>query len=147
MGSDFYYLKGNATDAYHSTGYNAPSDGGEAKISNFTRELTFFPDEPYPMLVVFDRISSLNQNWPKKWLLHSIAEPNISGNIVSVEVPNHIVNYDGTLATISYNGGKLFSETLLPSPVNVRKVGGAGYEFWVDQPRPQLSAWHGCCLR
>ncbi len=133
-GPGYYYMKGNATDAYHSTGYHAPSDGAEAKISNFTREVAFFPKVPYPALIVFDRISSLNENWPKQWLLHSIHEPDVNGDITQVEVPNHIVNYGGDLVTVSRNEGKLFSKTLLPSSINIRKVGGTGYEFWVDDP-------------
>jgi Heparinase II C-terminal domain/Heparinase II/III-like protein len=133
-GSDFYYLKGNATDAYHSKGFNAPSDGKEAKISNFTRELAFFPDQPYPMLVVFDRVVSLDVKWPKKWLLHAIDEPLVNGTVTRVEVPNRILQHAGDLVTISHNGGKLFSQTLLPASATIRKVGGTGYEFWVDDP-------------
>ena len=122
-GSDFYYLKGNATDAYHSKGFNAPSDGKQAKISHFTRELAFFPDQPYPMLVVFDRVVSLNVNWPKKWLLHAIDEPLVNGTVTGVEVPDKMVRYAGDLVTISYNEGRLFSQTLLPASATIRKVG------------------------
>jgi heparin/heparan-sulfate lyase len=141
-GDKFYYLKGNATDAYHSTGFNAPDDGtvpghapDEAKLSSFTRELAFFPNESAPLLVVFDRIATApygDPNWPKKWLLHAIPEPVVNGTVKTVEVADHIINYDGDLATITYNGGKLVSQTLLPVAANLRKVGGAGYEFWVD---------------
>jgi hypothetical protein len=137
VGSDFYYLKGNATDAYHSKGFKAGSDGKEAKISHFTRELAFFPDhpdQPYPMLVVFDRAVSLNANWPRKWLLHAIDEPLVNGTITGIEVPDKIVRYAADLVTISYNDGKLFSQTLLPAAATIRKVGGTGYEFWVDDP-------------
>lgn len=138
-GADYYYLKGNATDAYHSTGFNAPDDGtvpkhdpDEAKISNFTRELVFLPNMVTPLLFVFDRVASLNENWPKKWLLHSIPEPTVNGNVTGVEVTDHITNHSGNLVTIPHNGGTLFSRTLLPVQANIRKVGGTGYEFWVD---------------
>jgi hypothetical protein len=122
-GSDFYYLKGNATDVYHSKGFNAPSDGKQAKISHFTRELAFFPDQPYPMLVVFDRVVSLNVNWPKKWLLHAIDEPLVNGTVTGVEVPDKMVRYAGDLVTISHNEGRFFSQTLLPASATIRKVG------------------------
>lgn len=138
-GADFYYIKGNATDAYHSTGFNAPDDGtvpghapNEAKISHFTRELVFFPETPSPAVVVFDRIISLNADWPKKWLLHMIPEPMVSGNVTNVEVADHITTHDGDLVTVNHNGGTLFSQTLLPASSTRRKVGGDGYEFWVD---------------
>jgi heparin/heparan-sulfate lyase len=56
----------------------------------------------------------------------------VNGTVKTVEATDHIINYDGDLATITYNGGKLVSQTLLPVAANLRKVGGAGYEFWVD---------------
>jgi Heparinase II C-terminal domain len=148
------YLKGNATDAYHSKGFNAPSDGKEAKISNFTRELAFFPDQPHPILVVFDRVVSLDVKWPKKWLLHAIFEPLVNGTVTGIEVPDRIVRYAGNLVTVGHNDGKLFSQTLLPASATIRKVGGTGYEFWVDDPGrnyppgdavakadPEIGAW------
>ncbi len=131
---DHYYLKGNVTDAYHSTGFQAPSDGAAAKISHFTREIAFFPDEPDPLVVVFDRVTSLQAAWPKRWLLHAIEEPQVSGPVTSTEVPGHILTQDSDLVTIDRAGGRLFSRTLLPAASRVRKVGGAGYEFWLDDP-------------
>ncbi len=138
VGADYYYLKGNATDAYHSTGFNAPDDGlvpghdpDEAKIEHFTRELLILPQESNPLVVMFDRVSALNAGWTKKWLLHSITEPVVSGALKSVEVVDHISNYDGPLITID-NGGKLFSQTVLPTLATLRKVGGTGYDSWVD---------------
>ncbi|MBI3245669.1 MAG: heparinase II/III family protein [Deltaproteobacteria bacterium] len=137
-GADYYYLKGNATDAYHSTGFHAPDDGlvpghdpDEAKIENFTREMVILSQEPNPLVVMFDRVSALNAGWSKKWLLHSIAEPTVSGTLQSVEVADHITTHAGPLITID-NGGKLFSQTVLPTSATLRKVGGAGYEFWID---------------
>ena len=132
--ADHYYLKGNVTDAYHSTGFQAPSDGAAAKISHFTREIALFPDEPDPLVVVFDRVTSLQAGWPKRWLLHAIDEPQVSGPVTSTEVPGHILTQNSDLVTIDRLGGRLFSRTLLPASSKIRKVGGTGYEFWVDDP-------------
>ncbi len=132
--ADHYYLKGNATDAYHSTGFLAPSDGAAAKISHFTREIAFFDDEPDPLVVVFDRVTSLQAAWPKRWLLHAIDEPAVSGPVISTQVPGHILTHDGDLVTIDRAGGRLYSRTLLPAAATIRKVGGTGFEFWVDDP-------------
>ena len=54
--------------------------------------------------------------------------------MTSTEVPGHILTYDGDLVTIDRAGGRLFSRTLLPASSRIRKVGGTGYEFWVDDP-------------
>jgi hypothetical protein len=83
---------------------------------------------------VFDRVVSLNANWPKKWLLHAIDEPLVNGTVTGIEVPDKIMRYAGDLVTISHNDGRLFSQTLLPASATIRKVGGTGYEFWVDDP-------------
>ena len=98
----------------------------------------------FPMLVVFDRVVSLNANWPKKWLLHAIDEPLVNGTVTGVEVPDKIVRYAGDLVTISHNDGKLFSQTLLPASATIRKVGGTGYEFWVDDPGIYPLIYHSC---
>jgi heparin/heparan-sulfate lyase len=141
VGSDFYYIKGNGADAYHSTGFHAPNDSAvpghtldEAKLSDFTREIAVFPTGRMPFLVVFDHITSLNAAWPKKWLLHFIAEPQVQGTLTRVEVPTPITNYRGNLVTVDVNGQTLSSQTLLPASAIIRKVGGPGYEFWVDDP-------------
>lgn len=134
VGVDHYYIKGNLTDAYHSTGFQAPSDGAEAKLSHFTREIALFPAEADPIVVVYDRVTALQSSYAKRWLLHAIHEPAVSGGVSSEEVPGHIVTYDGDLVTIDRGGGRLFSRTLLPSPARIRKVGGSGFEFWVDDP-------------
>jgi hypothetical protein len=65
-----------------------------------------------------------------------------------------MVRYAGDLVTISHNEGRLFSQTLLPASATIRKVGGSGYEFWVDDPGknyppgdavakadPEIGAW------
>jgi subtilase family serine protease len=134
VGPAHYYIKGNATDAYHSTGYQAPTDGSEAKLSHFTREIALFPGEPDPIAVVLDRVTALGSSWPKRWLLHSVEEPAVNGGVSSEQVPGHIATHEGDLVTISRAGGRLFGRTLLPSPARIRKVGGPGFEFWVDDP-------------
>jgi heparin/heparan-sulfate lyase len=133
-GPGHYYMKGNATDAYHSTGYHAPGDGAEAKLSRFTREIALFPDQPDPLAIVFDRVATLSALWPVRWLLHALEEPSVSGAVTSTEIAGHITTHAGDLVTITAGSGRLFSRTLLPASARIRKVGGAGHEFWVDDP-------------
>ena len=143
--ADHYYLKGNATDAYHSTGFQRPSDGAAAKISHFTREIAFFPDEPDPLVVVFDRVTSLQAGWPKRWLLHAIDEPQVSGPVTSTEVPGHILTHNGDLVTIDRAGRPAVLAHAAAGVVEdpegrrerVRVLGG--------RPRRELSAVGGRC--
>ena len=133
-GDGFYYIRGNATDAYHSTGFHAPNDGAEAKISNFTREFVLLTDTDAPIAIVYDRVHSLDAGYTKKWLLHSINEPLVNGDVTGSPVPGHITTHDGDQVVLTHNQGKLFSSTLLPVQPVIRKVGGPGFEFWTDDP-------------
>lgn len=106
----FSYIKGDLTAAYSS------------KVKQFQRSFMFLNlnDAEHPAaMVVFDRVVANDPNFRKYWLLHSMEEPQISGNTTTV------VRSEG-----GYEG-KLVNETLLPESGNARleKVGGPGHEF------------------
>jgi heparin/heparan-sulfate lyase len=108
---EYSYLAGDITGAYSQ------------KARLVTRSMVTFrlPDRTYPAtLVVFDRVHSARPEFRKTWLLHSIQEPQISGRTVQV-----VRDQDGY-------GGKLFVESLLPDEAEIRKIGGPGKEFWVE---------------
>lgn len=107
---DFSYLKGDLTAAYSS------------KISDFKRSFVFlnFKDEAHPAaLVVYDTVTAPNPDHRKYWLLHSIAEPVISGSNATIR------------STANNYTGKLINTTLLPSAATLDKVGGDGQDFFV----------------
>lgn len=98
----FTYVKGDATAAYAAS-----------KLNLFTREFVYLKPD---IFVVFDRVDATSASFDKNWLLHSIGEPQINGQIV----------------TITEGASRLFVKTLLPSPSSVTKVGGSGHEFEVN---------------
>ncbi|WP_176706842.1 heparin/heparin-sulfate lyase HepB [Paenibacillus hemerocallicola] len=109
---DFSYIKGDLTAAYTS------------KVKQFQRSFLFLnlKDVEHPAaMVVFDKVIASDPNFRKYWLLHSMEEPQISGNTTT------LVRSEG-----GYEG-KLVNETLLPASGNARleKVGGSGQEFEV----------------
>jgi hypothetical protein len=71
-------------------------------------------------LIVYDRITSTDADSKKTWLLHSINEPDVSNSMTTI-----------TRIEDGYNG-KLVNHTLLPQNAEIVKIGGPGYEFWVD---------------
>jgi len=83
-------------------------------------------------MILFDRVNSRQADFEKKWLLHFWNEPDINGGLTSTEVAGHIENYDGDIVEAIEGNSKIFSKTLLPKNNNIRKVGGDGYEYWVD---------------
>lgn len=113
IADDYSYLKGDLTKAYTN------------KVTGFTRSFVFLNlhtiDHPAAM-IVFDRVSSSNASFKKTWLLHSVEEPAIDGNITTIKTTEH-----------GYSG-KLINTTLLPAGNNlsITGVGGEGHEFEVN---------------
>lgn len=108
---EYSYLKGDITEAYSS------------KVKELKRSFVFLnlEDEKIPAaLIVFDKVVSANPNFKKYWLLHSIEEPEISGNKVTIK------------RTKNGDSGMLVNTTLLPEQDNTEivPVGGEGKEFW-----------------
>jgi hypothetical protein len=98
------------------------------------------------LVVIYDRVASDGRSRPMTWLLHTIEEPRVDGGIHAVDVAEHITwHTDNTfhvtraMAVDRFpNGGTLHGKRLLPEMATTRKVGGEGYEFWIDHacPRP-----------
>ncbi len=109
---DYTYLKGDITKAYSS------------KVKEVKRSFVFLnlKDAKVPAaLIVFDKVVSSNPQFKKFWLLHSIEEPQISGNQVTIK------------RTKDGDRGMLVNTTLLPerSNADIQSVGGPGKESWV----------------
>lgn len=120
---DYSYLKGDITEAYSS------------KVKEVKRSFVFLnlKDKKIPAaLIVFDKVVAANPDFKKFWLLHSIEEPTISGNQVTIK------------RTKNGDTGMLVNTVLLPDLANadIVPVGGPGKEFWVfgtnypNEPRP-----------
>ncbi len=98
----FTYVKGDATKAYSSS-----------KVSNFTREFVWLKPD---FFVILDRVSATSPSFTKKWLLHSINQPQVSGDTFSV----------------THGSSKLFVKTLLPTQHQITTIGGSGRKFEVN---------------
>lgn len=125
---NFDYAVGEAPSAYN------------ARLSEYNRSTMFIRkpgDKAY--FVVYDRVNATNATYTKKWLLHTVEEPTLNGSILSTEVAGHIYTTDGDnySATNAFNNSTLYGKVLLPKIKKIRKVGGTGYEFWVDGSTPQ----------
>jgi len=98
----FTYMKGDATAAYASY-----------KLDLFTREVVYLKPNVF---VVLDRVEATSPNYTKKWLLHSIEQPAISGKT----------------ATITRGDSKLVVTSVLPANAGMSRVGGSGHQFDVN---------------
>lgn len=109
---DYSYLKGDLTSAYSE------------KVKEVNRSFTFLNlnDKNIPAaLIVFDKVVSTNPEYKKFWLLHSIEEPEIKQENITISL-----NQRGWT-------GKMINTVLLPKQENMEiiPVGGPGKEFWV----------------
>ena len=114
---DYTYMLGDATNAYRTD-----------KVTNFTRQLLFIrPDH----ILVFDRVSSTNPAFEKKWILHSENEP----QSLSTEkfISNGEYELIGDSVSAVNENGKLFAKTILPNNPRIIKIGGKDVkDCWVD---------------
>ncbi len=98
----YTYAVGDAAKAYSSD-----------KVTEFTRQ--FLHIRP-GVILIFDRVTATDPSYEKRWLLHTVEEPEIKGDT----------------AVVTNLKGRLFSRTLLPKGARVTKIGGPGKECWVD---------------
>jgi len=124
---EYDYVVGEAAKAY---GY---------RLREYYRSLVFLRKGTKAYLIVFDRVESTNPNYEKRWLMHFVTEPHVNGNKISEEVPGHIDTYDGdlTYAENVYGTASVNVKTLLPKQHRIRRIGGEGYEFYVEGTNPK----------
>lgn len=124
---NYDYVVGKANKAYRD------------RLDKYYRTLVFIRKGNGGYLIVYDQLKLKNKNYQIKWLLHLVTEPVIKGQIVKSEVPGHIEIYKGYYLNAKnvFNTSSLFLKTLKPENYLIRKVGGSGYEYWVDGSKPK----------
>ena len=121
------YIIGEAAKAYSS------------RLNEYIRHLVFIRRGDNAYIIVFDRIEAKKKDFIKKWLLHLVSEPRMNGKILRAKVPGHYEIYDGDFleAANVFNTAKLYNKTLLPKNRSISKIGGDGFEFWIEGSRPR----------
>lgn len=124
---DFDYTVGEAAKAYGK------------RLKEYKRSVVFIRKDTKAYFVVFDRVETTSPSYVKKWLLHLVTEPKINGDKVSDEIPGHIDTYNGDLlrSENAFGTAALYCKTLLPTEHLIRRIGGAGYEFYVEGTKPK----------
>ncbi len=117
----FDYAAGDASRSY-SPDY----------VKNFTRQFVYVRPG---LFVVFDRVSSVRAEDPKRWYLHTMEEPTLldgrEERDSTVHPEGHFL-WKGTTGRAAHKGSALFWKTLLPKQVVIRKIGGKGHQFEVN---------------
>jgi heparin/heparan-sulfate lyase len=98
----FTYAVGDASRSY-----------GRQKVVEFKRAFLHVQADRF---VIYDRVTTTKPDFPVRWLLHSIDEPEVTGDLV----------------TLTNGPGRLFSRTLWPKEPRIETIGGVGRDFWVN---------------
>ena len=100
--ADYTYIASDATACYHPD-----------KCRLALRQFVHIQPDTF---VIFDRVETVKSENRTTWLLHTAEEPQVAGDHFSAV----------------RRGGRLWCQTFLPREAVLRKVGGAGREFWSD---------------
>lgn len=128
----YYYMKAkvNPANAYYYT-------NSTRQVARQEREVVAYGH----YFVVRDKVVLSGGDNSVRWLLHTIKEPSIEeGSLLAQTVPGHIMTYSRgrysatrteLVSGVQYDG-KITVQALLPADATMRKVGGTGFECWVD---------------
>lgn len=116
------------------------------RLEKYYRTLVFIRKGNKGYLIVYDQLELKNSAfqikgrlYQIKWLLHLVTEPVINGKKIKTEVPGRIEFYKGNFLNAKnvFGTSNIFLKILKPNNYLIRKIGGEGYEFWVDGFKPQ----------
>ena len=111
-------IVGNITNAY-----------SYRKLRRFLRTFIYVRPNTFIVYDIVDVPKERYKELDVKWLLHSINEPKVFGDIIRREEGR--TTYKGNEFIIDHNTGELLGIVFIPSEDNViiHKVGGPGHEF------------------
>jgi hypothetical protein len=102
------------------------------KLNKFYRKVLFYKPD---IVIVLDQIYLKNTETKQrnaKFILHFQNKPEINGENINTKVAKHIETYNGKDIFQANGGGNVAVRTLLPENTTTTRIGGEGYEFYVD---------------
>lgn len=121
------------------------------KINEVTRQFLYLRGVR-EFFVVFDRVESINPDYPKHWFLHIPDNPEVDGPVTTL-IDGHVYKYKGNFATwfsdpagerniLSTGRAKAFLTVLLPRDPVIAKRGGEGHDLWGHPLEPTAQYNH-----
>ncbi len=100
----FTYVCGDTTNAYNNAQSGSrPGPARSRRVSKLLRALLYLPPDH---LVVFDQVAGVKPEYAKRWLLHTINEPKVSGDgpdtLITVERADTCFKFQGWDKTLKY---------------------------------------------
>jgi len=112
--------------------------GGQKIMEKFTRQFVYLRPG---LFIVYDRVTTTDPKYTKRFVLHVMNEPKMAGKQIGVEEPFNLYNGDNYVA--ADGNGQLAVMKLLPKESVFKTVGGEGFEFWANgRQHPVSTGWH-----
>jgi hypothetical protein len=121
----YAYVRVNLTNAY------------PGRAGHYDRQFVYLPAAD--LLLVYDRVTSTNATFSKRWLLHFQDQPSVDGRAAKTGVEDFP---NATLTTVRHRGdwqpggppvhydGSLSVQSLLPAQRTITTIGGEGFEYF-----------------
>jgi heparin/heparan-sulfate lyase len=110
---EYTYFLADLTPAYSRADGSDIAITHSSKMEKFTREILHL-DKKY--FIVFDKVKSSDVNFTKRWLLHFVNQPTVSGNLITAHNGNSV----------------LYNSTVFPQNHQITVRGGSGQEYWTN---------------
>ena len=126
---NYTYVLGDCTNAYSRAEGQDEWLTNSRKLKSFTRQVLFLRPDYF---VIYDRVSATDPTFSKRWLLHSVNQPQLDGTLVDMQPEAGALSFEGDATIITEGKGKLFVKTVFPAEHITTKRGGRGFEYWAN---------------
>jgi len=126
---EYVYIASDLTSAYNTPMRDEGGRGG--KVRKVERNLLYLANED--RLVVHDRIESANPSYTKKWLLHTVNQPQVTqSRVLKGQATNGISETSDAVVIVRNDPGQLRIDRIYPEDAKIRLVGGPDYQYYVE---------------
>ncbi|MCP5246005.1 MAG: hypothetical protein H6937_08655 [Burkholderiales bacterium] len=126
---EYTYISSDLTNAYNTPAHDEGGRGG--KVNEVKRDLVYLANED--RVLVYDRVVSTDPSYTKKWLLHTVNQPQVkNATALKGELTNGISETTDSVALIKNDSGHLRIDRIYPEDAKIRLVGGPDYQYYVE---------------
>lgn len=135
--STYVYIDADLTHAYDNQ-FSGKGTNQARRVKAVNRQFFYLADDT---IVIYDQIDALKAKYKKRWLLHTgsyhdkSGMPVMDGRVKTIEGDGRagiLESVDTQSIKVKNTSTQLSIFPLLPDERVTRRIGGAGYEFWVN---------------
>lgn len=133
------YQRGRWIVYNEDTGYvysntDASLSFNSQKVKRYLRKVLYIKPNKF---VVLDNIINTTNIFTGsarevRWNAHFRNQPQINGQIINTQVPGHIETFNGKNYVSVNSPAYININTIYPDSTSAKRIGGAGYEYWVN---------------